>query len=402
MPLSEEGGSARYIDFVDEGRISQIGSSASQQAIVQAIRDSIIQEVDARVAEKTDELWYRGKQMLGQIQEKHRQRIANLQDEVQRCNANCAALEKDNAKLKQALAGLAARFSGLGTIFNSGEEFTGIVGGACPGTPAEPAAVVAALPQVYAATANAPGREGFAAPRTPPMEAAALSPVCGGAPGALPAVPDFPFPGSVTPSTAPPSPGGQLSLAEVLCPQTPQRTPLSLATSLTPSQFEVHSPFTVHGGAPATGIFSFTLRKADGADLGLNVTPQHIDKVLQVDGVRPDGAVQAWNRQCAGSPSAEKAVMKGDKIISVNNIVYDAMRMLEECQNKQLLKLTIVRGDGPLPVPLPQANSARAATPLRADASVFVPRSAEDTFVEACELVAGSGVAAPARAMERV
>eukprot|EP00438_Fugacium_kawagutii_P028613 Skav216146 [mRNA] locus=scaffold2590:62750:65565:- [translate_table: standard] len=93
---------------------------------------------------------------------------------------------------------------------------------------------------------------------------------------------------------------GQVFTKDVLvhCPSTPQRTPVSLLQSLTP----IPSPFTVNGRAGGglvehcrcslgqravgvtnkkgstdgliggCGIFSFTLRKADGAELGLNVS----------------------------------------------------------------------------------------------------------------------------------
>jgi len=106
------------------------------------------------------------------------------------------------------------------------------------------------------------------------------------------------------------------------------------------------------------------LRKADGSDLGLNVSHHEEDKALRVEGVRPEGAVEAWNRQCVGSTASEKAVLSGDRIVSVNGVSNDPAKMLEECRDKQLLKLTVIRGEA---VPAPK-------TPvLRADAPEFVP-----------------------------
>lgn len=61
--------------------------------------------------------------------------------------------------------------------------------------------------------------------------------------------------------------------------------------------------------------------------------------------------------------------MPGDRIISVNGVVYNPVKMLEECRDRQLLKLTIVRGDGPLP----GTPGVAKTTTLRADASEFVP-----------------------------
>merc|ERR1719291_682988 len=111
--------------------------------------------------------------------------------------------------------------------------------------------------------------------------------------------------------------------------------------------------------------FTFTLRKADDTELGLNVPHSEELKVLQVEKVRPEGAVEAWNRLC-GSTQPEKIVIPGDKIIGVNNVSYDPDKMLEECKNKQLLKLTVVRGS--LPGPVTDGGGAVASTGLRADA----------------------------------
>lgn len=109
-----------------------------------------------------------------------------------------------------------------------------------------------------------------------------------------------------------------------------------------------------------------TLRKADGAQLGLDVKPLDGPKVLLVEGIRPDGAVEAWNRQCVGT-NPERAIIAGDQIVSVNSVSYEPDKMLEECRDKQLLKLTLVRGE----------ISEHASLSMRADASEFVPKVGE-------------------------
>jgi len=106
------------------------------------------------------------------------------------------------------------------------------------------------------------------------------------------------------------------------------------------------------------------LRKADGTDLGLNISHHEDDKALRVEGVRPEGAVGAWNRQCVGSTSSEKAVIPGDRIVSINGVVNDPAKMLVECRDKQLLKITVTRGE---------AAAAPKTPVLRADAPEFVP-----------------------------
>jgi hypothetical protein len=152
---------------------------------------------------------------------------------------------------------------------------------------------------------------------------------------------------------------------------------------------EAVTPVVPQGTSGST-VFSFTLRKADGADLGLNVSHHEHDRVLRVEGIRADGAVEAWNKQCnanagggAGAAAAERAVLQGDHIISVNGIHYDPERMLEECRTMQLLRLTVARGDrgtiGPAVAPVsagpsPVSNGGGSkSSALRADASVFVP-----------------------------
>jgi hypothetical protein len=187
----------------------------------------------------------------------------------------------------------------------------------------------------------------------------------------MPEVPPFPFPMQVaSPSAAP------LSLAEALGSQTPgHRTQLSLATSLSPGAPSVLEALAGPRPSLGTNCFTFTLRKADGADLGLNVSHYENDKALRVESVRAEGAVEAWNRQCQGGVSSEKAVQSGDRIVGVNSVTGDPVKMLEECRDKQLLKLTILRGTG-MPATSPKSASAasKAATTLRADASVFVPK----------------------------
>lgn len=326
------------------GLPSPPGLEATPAALerAEALREEVLRGVDERVAQRAEELWARGKQMLGDIQQRHKETTARLADEVTRCREKQHSLEAENEKLKDAIQGLAARFSLLEQVASGREG------------PAE-------LPGV---TEDVPYASG--SPPPAPVPSAELV--------QLPELPRFPFP-------APASPAAPLNLAEAVGAQTPQRTPLSLANSLTSTPPEV----TLSAAAPGPGgggLFSFTLRKADRADLGLNVSHREHDKVLRVESVRPEGAVEAWNRQCVGGAAAEKAVVAGDKIISVNSIAYDPKRMLEECREKQLLKLTVVRGNRQLPTIPPKASPPKPSA-LRADASVFVPQGAENPSEQA-------------------
>merc|ERR1712194_323021 len=85
--------------------------------------------------------------------------------------------------------------------------------------------------------------------------------------------------------------------------------------------------------------FVFTLLRADNVPLGLQVDGESGDRFLAVLQVQPGGAVEAWNRQCAGEI---REIRAGDRIVKINNAdEADAMR--EQCKSKLLLKLSVER-----------------------------------------------------------
>jgi len=102
------------------------------------------------------------------------------------------------------------------------------------------------------------------------------------------------------------------------------------------------SPFVICEGGGC--VFGFTLRRADGVELGLDMDLADNSDALLITGIKPAGAIEAWNRQCLGGPAAGKAVMIGDKIVDVNNKT-DQVGMALECQTRQTLRITILRGD---------------------------------------------------------
>lgn len=152
-------------------------------------------------------------------------------------------------------------------------------------------------------------------------------------------------------------------------------------------------------GAVPGGVFSITLRKADDVSLGLSVSSNEGDEVLHVEGIVPGGAVEAWNRQCFGDGNpvvgvpAERMVLPGDTIVSVNNISRDARKMLEECTKQRLVRLVIARGGGgqgsevvasaasPAMV-APAPASQGAANGMRTEAPEFVPRQPADVALQ--------------------
>lgn len=142
--------------------------------------------------------------------------------------------------------------------------------------------------------------------------------------------------------------------------------------------------------------FTVTLRKADDAGLGLQISREDSEDGLTVEGIVPGGAVEAWNRQCvgdfatgsigmfsAGGPGPQRAVLVGDRITSVNGITRDAPKMAEECANQRLLRITVSRGGASSVMPAarlgklaPSSCATSLAGPwgsMRTGAPEFVP-----------------------------
>eukprot|EP00929_Paragymnodinium_shiwhaense_P002912 TRINITY_DN10322_c0_g1_i4.p1 TRINITY_DN10322_c0_g1~~TRINITY_DN10322_c0_g1_i4.p1 ORF type:complete len:707 (+),score=146.04 TRINITY_DN10322_c0_g1_i4:90-2210(+) len=121
--------------------------------------------------------------------------------------------------------------------------------------------------------------------------------------------------------------------------KSPTRTPLSHpGMSVPPSPSFV---ICEDGGS----LFTFTIRLADGIHMGLKTEyTVPCGKYLKVVEIKPGGAVEAWNRQCIGGPSAGKAVQIGDRISGVNAAVLPQL-MIQECRTKKLLKISVRRID---------------------------------------------------------
>lgn len=307
-------------------------TSPERQAIMLELQKSVMEELDAKVAEKMKDLMAKGNKMVKQAEQESQKQNALLLDELALCRKKQEALEAENQHLKTVINSMSHHLNLLGAYFNA--------------KGASPTSLAAALATPPTTIADTSGSSSASASSTLQDSPSADSFSASSAFPPLPPVPDFPFAAA---SIAPATVGTPLSLAEALAADTTPATPVSLAGSLPP---------------PGPKTFSFTLRKADGTGLGLNVSHQADDTELRVEGIRPEGAVEAWNRQCVGSTASEKAVLAGDRIISVNGVVNDPVKMLEECRDKQLLKLTVVRGE------------AAPKTALRAEASEFVPAGA--------------------------
>jgi len=126
-------------------------------------------------------------------------------------------------------------------------------------------------------------------------------------------------------------------------------TPL-LATPVAsdPSGTMPSSPTSSFGAVPTltvddTSSFTFTLRLDDQVGLGVDLMPCGVSGMLFVKAVLPNGAVEAWNRQCfATSGKSAKALVPGYGIVSVNGKTGFA-NILDECKTSLLLKLCVCR-----------------------------------------------------------
>jgi len=126
---------------------------------------------------------------------------------------------------------------------------------------------------------------------------------------------------------------------------TPKKTPNRLSLRGTPgmrSPAICASPFVICEGGGT--VFGFTIRKADDCGLGVDFQDSDCGSCLQVTSVKPGGAMQAWNKLCAGGPAAGKAVLPGDKVVKVNDET-TTKEMLRVCREQKLLKFTVQRGE---------------------------------------------------------
>eukprot|EP00928_Gymnodinium_smaydae_P057021 TRINITY_DN40290_c0_g1_i1.p1 TRINITY_DN40290_c0_g1~~TRINITY_DN40290_c0_g1_i1.p1 ORF type:complete len:482 (+),score=99.07 TRINITY_DN40290_c0_g1_i1:49-1446(+) len=327
---SQSAGSA--LDRVAD-TLRQLGAAAGTEQAVQVVREAMMADVEAKVSKKVEELWRRGQQAITKMEEKSRDKSQRLDAEVARMAQRQQILEAENEKLREVIATLMQRFAMMSNARSP-----------C----AAPADATSPAPPTVSSKADSELFAPFTPVQATTMEDATTTASVSADDHVkpLPEVPAFPVPGQGI-SFGSPVAAAPLSLAEALGSQTPQqeRKPLSLVSSLAASPV---APSAATAGCSEAGqavrIFSFTIRKADNADLGLNVSHDEKDKVLRVEGVRPEGAVEAWNRVCLQGASREKAVIPGDRIVEVNGVSHDPLKMLEECRDKALLRLTIHRG----------------------------------------------------------
>lgn len=111
--------------------------------------------------------------------------------------------------------------------------------------------------------------------------------------------------------------------------------------------------------------FAFTIRRDEGVPLGLRFAHDGDQHDLCVTAVQPESAIDAWNRSCIDAHCAGKQVFIGDRIMSVNDISCQPQLMLQECQQKSLLRIVLERDVSPVPLPMPCGSQQVARDPHR-------------------------------------
>lgn len=99
-------------------------------------------------------------------------------------------------------------------------------------------------------------------------------------------------------------------------------------------------PMSPEVAEPCWRQFSFTLRRADDAPLGMGVLDDGHGRGLLVAHVHSEGAIPSWNNLCADGPDGTRLVQPGARVIQVNG-ARDPDRMIAELMRKQLLSLTV-------------------------------------------------------------
>jgi len=344
--------------------------------LIREVTDAVREHIETKTSSAVEVLWQRGQKALQQMQQNQLNQTAALRAQLEAHAETQKKLERDNAMLRQALEALVTRLSGVLSQPHAAR--------AQPQIPSPKQFQPTMMPP-FLESADPSQASEFA-----DAAALALSKASSQVAGSLPE-------GMHT--TASTSSGtnrvASIKTSEVkrvsfdckpdnIEPEvesfhTPAGSPQSAATqapeavsmSVTTAASQLPSVPSMPGFPPpvravqkqsqaSVPTFSLILRRADNVPLGLDVRGDDNETCLLVESVLPNGAVEAWNKQC---PDNARIIKAGDRIIKIND-AEDSDAMREQCINKYLLRLTVVRG---------QTTSQHMGS-LRADADEFVPR----------------------------
>lgn len=384
-------------------------SEAVKDELVREVTEAVREHIEWSTATAVDQLWTRGQKAMTHLAMQQATQTEHLQGQLAACADSYRQLERENAALRSSLEALM-------------KHLTMVFGGPShPGMMPQHAQFSPFYNKAGWEPPKVPGgsREAAEAPRPPKGEAQKPPSPTMNWLGGLEAMPTGPSPAlppssvSAPPATAPPPPPAATT-PESTTPPLPTvaedddedglpTIPVPLET-MTEAAALLESaasggtgsdpsspsrPLLRHGSLPAVPetsaavalppTFKLTLRRADNVPLGLEIRCAEDGKCLIVEAVRPGGAVEAWNRQCAGDM---REIRTGDLVVRINDSE-DAEGMRQECLEKHLLRMTVMCGSG-RGAGAPQQSALSASAPLtvsqqslglRADAVEFVPGS---------------------------
>lgn len=278
-----------------DGLLGNLYDGREREEVIAALGEAVMLKVEARVAQKTQELWARARQFVNQMQEKHQDTNSKLQEDLARCQERQQALQAENETLRQGIQDLSARFSLLKQAWG-GEDVNTAVVGAFAETGTSPMSPAQASPEFLTPGAfpSASCEAGFASPVALDPANAELAAVAGmdclwhGA--KLPELPAFPFPSPAVPAQQLQQPRTPLSLADALDSEAPMQP--------APCAFPEAMPPPPPGVAPLMdGDYSYMMSEADASQ----------EQALAAAAAWSDGSMQAWGEQWGGSAPAEQA-----------------------------------------------------------------------------------------------
>jgi len=332
-------------------------------SLMEDIRQKMLRSVDEEMTEREQMAWTRGTRAAQAMQTEDEQSFSSLVDSLAEVRSAQHSLEAENQRLRHVITALAGRISQMGATAAPSPWSLGWTSplsdpGPAPGIPlqATPAAPAFLAPSVFPPPAGEVAgamEELWRATTSSDDISPHLSTL-----SAIPLQPQVKLP--LTRQV--PLLGAKVSLADGLgigSPATPTLDTPSTARSAAGS--EASSGCSSTSDDVDAYVFGLTLRLADSAELGLTTSQSGRDRHLRIEGVLPGGAADAWNRQCGSSGAAEKVLIPGDKIVSVNDVAGDPQAMLLECSSRRLLRLQIVRvgssaPSSPREVELPAAD----------------------------------------------
>jgi len=345
--------------------------------LIREVTDAVRDHIETKTSSAVEVLWQRGQKALQQMQQNQLNQTAALRAQLEAHADMQKKLERDNAMLRQALEALVTRLSGVLSQPHAARAPPQVPSPQQPQHPtmvpsylesADPSqassfATAAAL-AVSKASNQVAGYMSEGA-HTTASTSSGTNTVATSKTTEVKRVSFDCKPDNIEPeaeSFHTPAGSPQRSTSQV-----PEVVSISATTTVSqlpsvPSMPGFPPPVSAvqKQGQTSAPTFSLILRRADNVPLGLDVRGDDDETCLIVESVRAGGAVEAWNKQC---PDNARTIKAGDRIIKINE-AEDSDSMREQCINKYLLRLTVVRGQ----------TASQHIGSLRADADEFVPR----------------------------